>query len=269
LFESTDGGVNFSAVGTTSDLTFSRPATVTTVYYVTAFNSGGESGPSSTATYIAPPATSNLVFTAPTVDKTSVAIGQTIAFTATIKNTGTANYVVTQGSLTLLEPGATRADGPYRWATPAVSAQTIVPGQTINYSGTWTVDSNSSLGTWNAYLAVNDGTSVWLGGPMTSFIVTAAPAPQPPAPPANFRVTGSTGNTIGLQWDVTLDGESVSVFYSEMSLNNFILAGTVRYPRSTFTKSGLKRKRLYYFRANRSNSTGTSAYTATIAARTK
>ena len=117
VYQATGSG-SFSIVLTTATPTATFPeGTNTTRFYVTAYNSAGESPPSATVTNIPPtlpPGTPLVTIFAPVLGTTNVAVGSTVSVSARIQNDGTADYAIIAGNLTLLAPGATRQVRPGR-----------------------------------------------------------------------------------------------------------------------------------------------------------
>lgn len=181
-------------------------ATEQTRFYVTALNLGGESEPSNTVTNTPATGAPILVMTAPTLSTTNIAVGTSVQISGGIRNDGTGPMTLIAGSLTLLAPGATTADGPYV-IVASLAPQTIPARGAVLITGTWTA--TTPTGAWTAYVVVQDDTGKWIPGPMTSFTVTAVPVPQPPAAPTNLRLQQLQGSRRDLGWDGDLTASAI------------------------------------------------------------
>jgi len=117
---------------------------------------------------------------------------------ARFQNDGTAAYAIIAGNLTLLAPGATRQDGPYIYVAN-LPPQTVRAGTAVSVSGTWTA-TNAAVGTWTAYLVVQDASGTWTAGPSTMFNVSAT-IPQLPSSPTNLRLQKISASRVDLIWN--------------------------------------------------------------------
>jgi hypothetical protein len=227
---------------------------------VTAYNAGGESQPGNTVTNlppIVPPTGPIISLSAPTFSSTNVAQGQSVVITATLRNSGDGAYSLTDGSITLLAPSATRQDGPYVWAT-RIPAQIISAGQVLTLNPTWTAPTNAEVGQWTAYLVIKDAAGTWTVGPMATFnVVGNVPPPLPPLPPTNLKITKIGSTRIDLSWNNS-PANSTRLERSKSGGPYTVLAMTA--PGTLHYTTSFTRKTEYWFRAQSVSPGGVSAY---------
>ena len=157
-----------------------------------------------------------LVISSPlTLDKSTVAAGDTLRGTVTYQNTSASPIAVQIITITSRPPGTTPASGPYDDLTPTVPAQTIQPGATLTLAASRVFLSTDPLGSWYSYTTWQDSALAWHDGPHVSFTVAA------PAPSISVAVTPSVastapGGTLAFQASVTgtTAGQSTAVTWS-------------------------------------------------------
>jgi len=228
-------------------------------YYVTAFNSAGESPQSNVLAYSPPPpASGNIVLSVPVLNSTIFNRGQTITANATLKNDTTTVFIAAKSVITARRPGATNTGGPFDDFSPEVINVSVQPGQTVNFTGTWIVPADAPAGQWRCHLAVQNASGLWTDGPDTAFTVAV---PTVPAAPTNLRATVISASRIDIRWDAPPEAVTVRV-----ERDNKYVATTSN---SYYSNTGLRRDRTYFFRVQSQNAAGTlSAYSPVISART-
>src|SRR5439155_355479 len=164
-------------------------------FYAAAYNSSGaESVPSNLINYTVPSTNTPLmVIEAPVMSTTNVVVGVPVTITVRLRNDGTGPLAVVGGSLVVLVPGATSADGPYIYAL-ALPAQSLAAGTAATFNASWTT-TNALAGTWNCYLAVQAPTDTWTAGPFRPFAVGVVPPPNSPPTISNIADLSTSQNT--------------------------------------------------------------------------
>ena len=154
-----------------------------------------------------------LVISSPlTLDKSTIAAGDTLKGTVTYQNTSASPIAVQIITITSRPPGATPASGPYDDFTPTVPAQTIQPGATLTLAASRVFLSTDPLGSWYSYTTYQDGALAWHDGPHVSFTV-AAPAPTISVAVTPSLTSTTPGGTVTFQATVTgtTAGQSTAV----------------------------------------------------------
>ena len=235
-------GLIASGVAGTS-FTDSAVTNGTTYYYVvTASNLGGESEPSAEATATPtaplnpPPAPNGLAATA---GDAQVALSWAAA-------SGATSYSVKR---------ATVSGGPYNTLISGLAA--------TNY-----VDTSASNGT-RYYYVVSASNSA--GESANSIEASAEPAapPSAPAAPTNLVATTASRTEINLSWtDNAANETGYLIERSSPNANEFIQIAILGADATTYSSTGLKSNRVYYYRVRATNAVGHSPYSNTASART-
>ncbi len=164
---------------------------VTSRFYVTSVNAGGESIPSNAVTNspAAPPVPiGSITLSAPVLSSTNLVPGQTVTGTALFKNGTSTPFSLGAGLLSARRPGTSNDTGPYDNWTPDVGVQMVAAGATLAVPGSWVVPIDGPAGQWRVYLSIRNAvTGAYIDGPDTLISVTATPIPLPPLPPTNLR----------------------------------------------------------------------------------
>ena len=230
-------------------------------FYVTALNAGGESAPSATVTNFPPQGGPVISILAPSLSRTNLLIGETVNVTATMQNSGDADFTAVDGALTLLAPGATRADGPYIYIAilPVPWVVSARGGRSI--SGSWTAPVGAQLGQWNTYLVVQDANGTWTAGPSSFFNVNQqATNPPPTAPSAptglKFSATGTTSGILSWMSDATARTE----VEESRDQNAFQRVATVAAGTHGYSRTNLRRGRDYAWRVRATKNGLVSGY---------
>ncbi len=240
---------------------------VTALYPATAFYPAGETGPSNIISYEPIPAAPLMVIEAPVMATTNVVVGVPVTITVRLRNDGTGPLTIAGGSLNVLVPGSTSADGPYILLM-SLPGQSLAARTSATFSASWTA-TNALAGTWNCYLAIQAPTNMWTAGPFTPFSVGASQPPVPttlPLPPTNLRSQGISVSSIDLYWD-TFTPLPVSIERSRDAIN-FAAVGTAGPGVVAWMDTGLRRNTSYAYRLRSFNTAGFSPYTGTTVART-
>ncbi len=86
---------------------------------------------------------------------------------------------------------------------------------------------------------------VTLGPLAGALLATGAVDLQPPASPDGVSVTGEAAGSVSLQWNAAAGASSYAVYRSPLSGGGYVKAGDVN--GTTFTDTGLRNARTYYF----------------------
>jgi len=195
----------------------------------------------------------------PTLNTTNVIVGSTVQFMAIVRNDGGGELLLAGGALTLLPPGATRADGPYIQVT-TVGPQTIGDGVSVVVNGSWLAQ--STVGQWSAYMAVKDPAGTWVGGPATPFTVTSGPPmPTVPLAPTNLRAVAVTQTRLDISWQGTLTASTEVERAKEAE--TFRRIATVA-PGTLHFSDTIQRRRDYRYRVRAKSGAGVSAYSDVV-----
>src|SRR6267142_366816 len=209
-----------AAAACTSPQSYSGLAIASHTFSVTATDQAGNVSAAASFTWTITSG-GGLVISSPlTLDKSTVAAGDTLKGTVTYQNTSASPIAVQIITITSRPPGATPASGPYDDFTPTVPAQTIQPGATLTLAASRVFLSTDPLGSWYSYTTYQDSALAWHDGPHVSFTV-AAPAPTisvavtpsltstTPVGTVTFQatVTGTTtGQSTAVTWSVAAGG---------------------------------------------------------------
>src|SRR5205823_4330470 len=204
-----------AAAACTSPQSYSALAAGSHTFSVTATDTAGNASAAASFTWTITSG-GGLVISSPlTLDKSTVAAGDTLRGTVTYQNTSASPIAVQIITITSRPPGTTPASGPYDDLTPTVPAQTIQPGATLTLAASRVFLSTDPLGSWYSYTTWQDSALAWHDGPHVSFTVAA------PAPSISVAVTPSVastapGGTLAFQASVTgtTAGQSTAVTWS-------------------------------------------------------
>jgi hypothetical protein len=117
---------------------------------------------------------SGLVLTTPlSLDKSSVAIGQTITGTATYTNCTYASLSVQQLVIGGRPPGGTHQGGPWLDFSPAMGPTTVASGASVTVTASRTMSSSDPTGQWYSFVTYADSGGIYHDGPDVYFTVTA------------------------------------------------------------------------------------------------
>lgn len=218
-----------------------------------------ESTPSNTVTNtpVVPPPTGTVSLSAPSLTTNTVMQGTALGITAKLTNGTASSYAILSGSIVLLAPGATQANGPYLYAA-AIPAQTIAAGTTVAFSGTWLTTTATPLGGWTTYIVIQDAGGTWTAGPQAPFTVVPPPVtPLPPLAPTNLRVVKISSTRLDLSWNSDLT--AITKMERSIDASPFdeieTLPAGVQHTSVSFSK-----RRSYAFRCRSLNSMGSSPY---------
>jgi hypothetical protein len=107
--------------------------------------------------------------------------------------------------------------------------------------------------------AINTGgNSTWSN---EASATTNTPPATIPAAPTNLMATSAGCNQVSLNWTDNSNNETAFEISRATSLNGtYVVIATLGANSTSYTSTGLKRNRTYYFRVRALNSTGTSAW---------
>jgi glucan endo-1,3-alpha-glucosidase len=128
------------------------------------------------------------------LDKSTVAPGQTISGRVTYKNTGGTPVTIRNIVIAGRPPGGTNSGGPYLDFAPRLQDVTVQPGQTVTVTATRTPTAADPTGTYYAYATYEDAGGAWHDAPSAqnvTFTVTAAPTLPSPTPTPTVRPTAT------------------------------------------------------------------------------
>jgi hypothetical protein len=235
---------------------------VITRFYVTAYNTAGESGPSETVTNTpAPPPTGAIItLVAPGLSTTNLLIGQSLNLSALIQNTGDQSWDAVDGALTLLPPGANRGDGLNVDVTAIIPPFTVGAKSSRAVAGTWAAPPGALTGIWASYLVVKQVDGVWLASPFSYFTMSTMPTNTPPAAPTGLRFGSVSATRADLLW--TAGDRSLSTEVQRATDNaTFQRIAVVTAGVERFSDTRLSRKKRYVWRVRHP----TSDYSNTVA----
>src|SRR6267142_135611 len=201
-----------AAAACTSPQSYSGLAIASHTFSVTATDQAGNVSAAASFTWTITSG-GGLVISSPlTLDKSTVAAGDTLKGTVTYQNTSASPIAVQIITITSRPPGATPASGPYDDFTPTVPAQTIQPGATLTLAASRVFLSTDPLGSWYSYTTYQDSALAWHDGPHVSFTV-AAPAPTISVAVTPSLTSTTPGGTVTFQATVTgtTAGQSTAV----------------------------------------------------------
>lgn len=109
-----------------------------------------------------------------TLDRTSVAAGQTLAGEVTYGNATDGTIIVPEIRIAARAPGATHAGGPYTDLAPVLRNAVIPAHGTMRLQASRVFTAADPLGRWEAYSTYQDTAGVWRDAPSVFFDVVAA-----------------------------------------------------------------------------------------------
>lgn len=175
----------------------------------------------------------------------------------TITTTATPDGMV--GASYSAQVEATGGVAPYSWS----STGQLPAGLAFSASGMLSgIPSSSGTFSWVAVAADSAGTTA--SAALTTIIVAA----PPPAAPTALVVTSATRNQVRLAWTDNSNNETSFRIQRSADGVNFKDDGTVAAGVTTFTSTGLRSGRTYYFRVLALGSSGGSAYSNIVSATT-
>lgn len=277
------GTAAFVASGTVNapatTMTVTASDTQTTRYYVTAFNSAGESVPSNTVTNtpaVAPPVfglsfeaeagaiTAPFYVAGGAVQQdtfTSVSAGGRASYVFMVTNAGSYNVAML---LNARDDGADSlfvnidqepADPANVWHIPLTTG---FENRVVNWNGA----SNSTAFALSAgaHTLIVRGREPGLQFDRITVVpvVVIPPTPQPPQPPTNLRANAVSVSRIDVSWQLA----APEVVKLQRSRDNLLWTeiATVPSGNSYYTDGGLQRVKVYYYRARSFNPVGFSTF---------
>jgi hypothetical protein len=118
-----------------------------------------------------------VVSSALSLDKATLAQGQTLTGKVTYGNTSSAPISVQQVVIAIRAPGATHSGGPFDDMLPTLGATTIAANGSAPLTGTRTFTTADVVGKWEAYPTYQDSVGAWHDGASVFFNVTAVVPP--------------------------------------------------------------------------------------------
>jgi hypothetical protein len=126
-----------------------------------------------------------LVLTSPLqLDRTSVAVGQTVRGSVTYQNIGSTSLTLQDLVITARPPGGTNLGGPYLDFTPSQGVVTVPAGGSITLTASRTIQASDPLGTWYTFSTYQDTAGDWHDASASlnlSFSTTSASLTTPTA----------------------------------------------------------------------------------------
>ena len=196
---------------------------------------------------------SSLTFSSSATAKpASVARSGSVAIALTVTETGTGTLAGGNVELQIFNAGGGAV------ATAVWSGQSFTPGQSRQYSYTWTVPGSQATGTYTAMIGVFDGgwtTDYLWNGNAASITITSTPA-KPAAPSGLTATPGSTQVKLG--WSASSGAASYNVYRGLTAGGESTTPVVTGITATTYTNTGLTNGAKYYFKVAAVNAGGTS-----------
>ena len=107
------------------------------------------------------------------LDKSSVAIGQTITGNVTFQNCNMSSTTLQRIVIAGRPPGGTHQGGPWLDFSPAKGSTTLASGETVSWTASRTMASTDPTGPWYSFATYQDTGGTWHDGSDVNFTVTA------------------------------------------------------------------------------------------------
>jgi hypothetical protein len=150
-----------------------------------------------------------------TLDRTSVAVGETITARVTYRNGGRVPVTIRDLVIAGRPPGATNAGGPKLDFRPGKGALTVPVGGEVTLTASRTIASADPTGTWYAFSTYRDAVGAWRDAPPTlnvRFQVTAArtPTATPTRPAPTATAAPAPSGALSVSSPLQLDRSTVT-----------------------------------------------------------
>ncbi len=246
VYRSTSSASGFASIAASATNSYndsSVTAGTTYYYFITASNSAGTSGNSSTV---------------------AVPVSLYSSLWANMYLRGTMNNWGTT-AMTLIANDT--------WQVTVALAASTSYSYKYDASGVWTTNENWGVGSSSGVAALNAGNISYTSGSAGNYVfqfndstlayTVTTPSLSAPSTPTGLTATGTSSSTMSLAWTASTGATSYIVYRSTSASGPFTTSvGTPA--ASSFSDSGLTASTTYYYEVAAVNSVGTSANTAAV-----